>query len=383
MNKINKKRIGIDARFYGPVGKGLGRYTKELTDSLLEIDDINDYVVFLGRDNFDEFKTENPRVKKVLAPVRWYTLAEQIKMPFLIWKEKIDLMHFHHFNVPVFCPSKFVVTIHDLILIKFPSRRASRLSPYLYWIKNTAYYFVLRIALMRSEKIIAVSEFTKKDILENFKLDSDKIFVTYEGVSKNLLSLYREGERRAILEKYQIKKPFLLYVGNAYPHKNLEWLIDVYFESKYLLNFELVLVGKEDYFYKRLKDQVLNLTRNGNFKRVIFPGYIPDEELSAFFQEASIYIFPSKYEGFGIPPLEAMANHCPVLSSNAASMPEILGEAAIYFNPENKESMIKAIRITENKEKTESLIRKGIEQVKKYSWLDCSKKTLRIINDIN
>lgn len=386
MNEKNKKikRIGIDARFYGPVGKGLGRYTQEVVDNLLEIDHENEYVIFLGKENFDSFQTQNLKAKKVLADVRWYTLAEQILMPYYIWREKIDLMHFHHFNVPVLCPTKFVVTIHDLILIKFPSLRASKLSPLLYKIKNIAYKVVLKIAVKRSQKIIAVSEFTKDDILDNFSVKSSKVVVTYEGVSSNLLVNDDDAKNNysKIPSKYGILKPYLLYVGNAYPHKNLEWLIDSFFKHKERLDeYNLVLVGKEDYFYKRLKEKVLDYGDEKFSKKIIFPGYVPDGDLIAFYQEATAYVFPSKYEGFGIPPLEAMANNCLVISSNAASMPEILGEAAIYFEPESEDGFIKAIENLKNEATVIDLKQKGLEQIKKYSWLDCAEKTRIVLNE--
>ena len=384
MKKDKRKIIGIDARFYGPVGKGLGRYTQEVVDNLLAIDDANNYVVFLGKENFDIFKTDNPRVKKVLADVRWYTLTEQILMPYYIWREKITLMHFHHFNIPIFCPTKFVVTIHDLILIKFPSLRATKLSPLLYKIKNTAYRFVLSFAIRKSKKIIAVSEFTKKDILENFSIDSDKIVVTLEGVSERLIEKdINSGNIEKVLEEYKIKNPYLLYVGNAYPHKNLEWLMDVFYKDLGDLKIDLVLVGKEDYFFKRLKDYKVQNESNGDNRKVIFPGYVSDENLQLLFQGALAYVFPSKYEGFGIPPLEAMANNCPVISSNRASMPEVLGEAALYFDPEDKNALFELIKkIYKNIQIGEDLIKKGREQVKKYSWTKCAEMTKNVLEEV-
>ena len=130
------KKIGIDARFYGPVGKGLGRYTQEVVDNILAMDKENDYVIFLSKENFASFKSPNGRVKKVLVKARWYTLAEQTIMPYLVLKESLDLMHWPHFNVPILCPVKFIVTIHDLILTKFPTTRATALGPLFYRIKN-------------------------------------------------------------------------------------------------------------------------------------------------------------------------------------------------------------------------------------------------------
>ncbi|MFH1661829.1 MAG: glycosyltransferase family 1 protein [Candidatus Falkowbacteria bacterium] len=389
MNKI--KKIGIDARFYGPIGKGLGRYIQEVVDNVIKIDTENKYVIFLGSDNFDEFTCDNKNVKKVLTDAKWYSLSEQVKMPFLIWKEHLDLIHFPHFNVPIFCPTKFVVTIHDLILTKFPTQRATTLSPIFYKIKNLAYKIIIWSAVKRSKKIIAVSEFTKNDIVKQFKVKSKKIIVTYEGVAnlaKGRDSLFaKKLDDKKTLLGYNINSPFLLYVGNAYPHKNLEGLIRIF----KIINSEnsglrLVLVGKEDYFYERVKNYAKELdlfNEDENNSRIIFPGYVPDAQLEILFKKAVAYIFPSLYEGFGLPPLEAMAKGCPVVSSNKASMPEILGDVAIYFNPENKDEMLYQIKkIINNQDLRDKLIKKGYEQVKKYSWWECANKTLGVYNNI-
>jgi len=387
-NNITKaKRIGIDARFYGPVGKGLGRYTQEIVDNILKLDQQNKYVIFLCKENFNEFD-DSKNIKKVLADAKWYSFTEQIKMPWLIWKEHLDLMHFPHFNVPIFCPTKFIVTIHDLILTKFPTTRATTLGPILYKIKNFFYKLVIWLAVKRAKKIITVSHFTKNDIMKKFKIKTERIIVTYEGVAN--FTKGREGQEiddKKIILGYNINsfhkdvqnKPFLFYVGNAYPHKNLEGLIKVYIEIyKSNPNLALILVGKEDYFYKRLKDFANKL----NIK-VIFPGYVPDNQLGILYRQALAYVFPSFYEGFGLPALEAMAYGCPVVSSNQASMPEILGNAAIYFNPYNEKEMANQIKkIIEDDNLRQTLIKKGLEQVKKYSWQECAKETLAIYHQI-
>ncbi|MDD4271954.1 MAG: glycosyltransferase, partial [Patescibacteria group bacterium] len=222
-NKI--KRIGIDARFYGPLGKGLGRYTQEIVDNIIKLDRDNEYVIFLRRENFNDFKNNNPKVKKVLADIGWYTLTEQILLPYYIWREQPDLMHFPHFNVPIFCPVKFIVTIHDLILIKFPTLRATTLGPVIYKIKNLAYRFVISSAVKRAKKVLAVSDYTKQTIVEQFKIASDKVIVTYEGVAELTKAPFNKGGGGDL-----ISQPYLLYVGNAYPHKNLEGLIKVFSE---------------------------------------------------------------------------------------------------------------------------------------------------------
>jgi len=194
-------------------------------------------------------------------------------------------------------------------------------------------------------------------------------------------------DNKKTLALYDIHGPFLLYIGNAYPHKNLEGLILVF--SKLHLKYpdlRLVLVGKEDYFYNRVKEvaKTNNLWQKENHNSpVVFTGYVPDIDLEALFQEATVYVFPSLYEGFGLPPLEAMAHGCPVVSSDRASMPEILGDAALYFDPENKLDMFNVIeKVLNDSSERDRLIKLGHEQVKKYSWWECALATSRIYHKV-
>lgn len=382
-------RIGIDARFYGPLGKGLGRYTQEIVDNVVALDSSNEYIIFLSRENFDEFIPSSPRVSKVLADVRWYTLAEQFVMPRLIKEAGVDLMHFPHFNVPVRCPVPFVVTIHDLILTKFPTQRATTLGPIIYFLKNLGYRFVISRAVKRAERVIGVSQFTKDDIIKQFSLAPEKVAMIYEGVAH----LRRETDSRftaklnpsEVLSGYCILEPYLLYVGNAYPHKNLEMLIRVFKKlHQSYPDLKLVLVGREDYFYSRLKAYAeQERLHDGENGPVIFPGYVPDRDLETFFQHAAVYVFPSKYEGFGLPPLEAMAEDCPVASSKESCLPEILGEAAVYFDPYDEASMAKTITdIFENPDLRNRLIEKGRKQVTLYDWKEAARQTLALYEEI-
>jgi len=382
MCRENKKinRIGIDARMYGPIGKGLGRYTKEAVDNILALDVNNYYVIFLRKENFHLLKTENPNVKKIIVDVKWYSLAEQIIMPYYIRREKIDLMHFPHFNVPILNTKKFVVTIHDLILTKFSTRRATTLNPIFYFFKNVFYKLIIYSAIKRAKKIIAVSNFTKSDIIKQFRAEEEKIKVIYEGVA-NDLKIYKLKDDKEVKLRYNITTPYLLYVGNAYPHKNLEGLVEVFAKiRKKYLQLNLILVGKEDYFYSRLKKEI---RRKGQAENIKFTGYVPDRDLAAIYKGALFYVFPSFYEGFGLPPLEAMEHGCPVLSSKETCLKEILGRAALYFDPNNKEDMKnKIIRIIEDRNLRQELIEKGYKQVKKYSWKECARKTLAVYNTL-
>ncbi|MFA5184118.1 MAG: glycosyltransferase family 1 protein [Patescibacteria group bacterium] len=390
-------RIGIDARFYGPVGKGLGRYTQEVVDNIIKIsgaestalapgDDFS-YVIFLSAANFDEFTAVDGRVKKVRLDCPWYSLSEQLWMPYLLWREKLDLIHFPHFNVPILTPAKFIVTIHDLILTRFPTTRATTRGRLMYSLKDAAYRLVIWSALRRSAKIITVSEFSRMDIVTRFKIAPEKIAVTYEGVAnlaKGRDSLFvAKLDNQETLAQYHIPRNFLLYVGNAYPHKNLEALLRVFARlHSQQTDLRLVLVGKLDYFYERIQGEAraLNLWQRGNLNSpVIFPGYVPDAQLQIMYAEARAYVFPSLYEGFGLPPLEAMAQNCPVVSSDRASLPEILGEAAAYFNPTDEDAMLSQIKaVLENEALRTELKKRGLDQAKKYNWWQCAHETLAV-----
>lgn len=371
-SKIKMARIGIDARFYGTIGKGLGRYTQKLIENLEKIDTENRYFVFLRKENFEEYQPKNSNFQKVLADYKWYTMSEQINMPRILKKHGLDLVHFPHFNVPIFYRKKFIITIHDLILIHFPTIRGTTLNPFYYWIKFLAYKVIIDSAIKRAKKIIAVSNFTKSDILNNYKISEKKILVTYESSDENSTENRSNGNEK-ILEKYGIIKPYILYVGNAYPHKNLEALILAFSEVSETKNLKLVLVGKEDYFYKRLKDKV----RNGGMKNVIFTDFVPDKELDGIYKNSLFYIFPSLYEGFGLPPIESMKRGVPVASSDHECMKEILGKSAYFFDARKKENIKKAIeKLFTDNELRDKLIKKGLEQVKKFSWKKMTEKTL-------
>jgi glycosyltransferase involved in cell wall biosynthesis len=372
-------RIGIDARFFGSIGKGLGRYTQKLIENLERVDSENQYFVFLRRANWGEYQPTSGNFTKVLADIPWYSLQEQIRMPKLLEKCGIDLMHFPHFNIPVSYKGRFIVTIHDLILFRYPTRRASTLSAPTYFLKKKAYHRVINRAIRHSEKIIAVSDHTKKDVLKHFKINPEKISVTYEGVDTNEVPLSHSAE--SILGKYGIIKPYILYVGNAYPHKNLERLVLAFKEiARRHSGLSLVLAGREDYFYKRLKKFAIE---NGT-EKIVFPDHIEDDHLPTVYREAKLYVFPSLYEGFGLPPLEAMARNVPVASSNASCLPEILGNAAYYFDPRGTSETAEAIeKVLTDNDLRKKLILAGQKQIKKYSWKKMAEETLDIYSRLS
>lgn len=364
--------IGIDARFYGPQEKGLGRYTQKLIEHLQRIDQHNHYVVLLQPDRIANFPLPNDRWTAVPAPFRWYTLEEQLKMPGLIKQIGVDFMHFPHFNVPMFYRGPYVVTIHDLIITKHPKRRASTLGVLTYWLKYLAYKVVVDFAVKRAKKIITVSGFSRKELLEYYHLPSDRVVVTYEAADPP-----EDQNATHNLAHYGITTPYLLYVGNAHPHKNLERLAEAFatFRKEHA-EYSLVLVGGHDYFYQRLMNDLRQRQLDTN---VVFPGFVPDEDLGLLFQDARAYVFPSMAEGFGLPPLEAMWRKTPVISSNATCLPEVLGDAAEYFDPACPREMVAAMnKIVIDEPLRATLVAKGLERVQRFSWDQMAKETLQI-----
>jgi len=365
------KRIGIDARFYGPSGKGIGRYTQQLIASLEKLDNNNEYFVFLNQEGFDSYQPANPRWHKVLVNIPWYCVKEQLVLPKILNQYHLDLMHFLHFNVPLFYQGKFVVTVHDLIHLKF-NPRGSTHSLAKYLIKYWLYRLVSAGAIRRSSQIIAVSEFVKKQIMDYYKIDSKKINVTYEATFMTT----NEQVSKIQNSRPEINTPYLLYVGNAYPHKNLTKLLAALKTIAAAENIYLVLVGKKDYFYQALEKTVKNL---GLEDRAIFLGQVSDNDLPGLYQNALAYVFPSLMEGFGLPGLEAMIYNCPILSSNAGSLPEIYGPAALYFNPDDVTAIARTIKmILHDPAQQEKLKKLGQEQIKKYSWDKCAQETIDI-----
>lgn len=384
-------RIGIDGRFYGgEFAKGLGRYTEKLVEYLVAHDREHTYVLFLQdegiaawRKRFGHLKLEEQgRWTLVRAPYRWYTLAEQLKLPRLLKKAHVDTMLFPHFNVPFLYRRPFIVTIHDLIILKFPTERATTLGPLLYKLKHMAGKMVMRHAALSSSHVITVSEFSKKDICEYYGLPESRVSVTYEAAHAYPSTQTRtpEQEREMVMQSFGVSKPFVLYVGNAYPHKNVEVLLDVAQKAKQngaAPTWQILLVGKKDYFYERLQQSV---QERGLQDVVVFAGFVTDEQLGALYRTAAAYIFPSLYEGFGLPPLEAMQYGTPVISSNASCMPEILGDAALMVDPHAVSDILRAVeRVWHEPALRADLSARGRAQVARYSWERMMQQTREII----
>lgn len=324
-------KIGIDARMFGS-GFGLARYVRELILHLELNDNENEYVIFLQKNNWDVYTPARPQFQKVLADIPWYSVPEQVSLPRILRRAAVDLMHFPHWNVPLAYRGPFVATIHDLTMYRYPRTDASTHGPLVYWAKDQAHRLVVRQAVRRAKRLFVTSEFTKEDIHHTLGVSREKMLVTYQAPFCH--GDQTEGQTTTLVE-YGIHKPYVLYVGAAYPHKNLSTLLEAWqiFLRNYGDTYQLVLVGKHDWFYEKIKAAVRTIPQ------VVCTGFVPDAALSALYAQASLFVYPSLYEGFGLPPLEAMAKNVPVVASNRSCLPEILGEGALYIDPENSEQM--------------------------------------------
>lgn len=363
-------KIGIDARMINTTG--IGRYTQSLVENLALIDKSNSYYLFLKRDEFNSYRLPAKNFKKILANFHWYGVSEQIKFPKIIKKQKLDLMHFPHFNIPAFYRGKFVVTIHDLTLHKYKTTESTTKGFLIYQLKHFLYKIIIKKAIKKSLKIICPSKFTKKNILEEFGVFEKKIEVTYEGgPSENLKKIIPDEK---VLEKFGVTLPFALYVGNAYPHKNLSLIAEA---IKYLpRDVKIVLAGREDHFYENLKQKV----RDGGYEnRIIFTGFVTDEELVYLYKKALAYLFPSFNEGFGLPPLEAISFGLLPVVANSSCLPEVLGDAALYFDPKDANELANSLKaVLEDEKLRDSIIKNGQEKIKIYSWRKMAKETKNI-----
>jgi glycosyltransferase involved in cell wall biosynthesis len=363
-------KILIDGRLYGLENAGLGRYVVNLVEQLAKIDTENDYVIFLRRKYFENLSL--PRNwRKVLADFRHYSFAEQLRLPRLIYKEKPDIVHFPHFNVPVFFRGKYIVTIHDMLMHKSMGLTATTLPPWIYFIKRVGYRIVFDGAVKRSSAVIVPSQSVKAELLRKYALSPKKIYVTYEGCDEKI------SER----ENANIPKPYFVYAGNAYPHKNLANLI----KAVKLLNTKsnqrviLAIASARNIFTQRVK-KLIERDSACDFVKIL--GFVPDEKLGSLYKHATGFIFPSLSEGFGLPGLEAMAAGTLVAASDIPVFKEIYGEHAIYFDPTDIQSIECTLRTLLNMSEGDrnAEIRKAQNFVKRYSWTKMAEETVRVYN---
>ncbi|EKE15350.1 MAG: mannosyltransferase B-like protein, partial [uncultured bacterium] len=303
-------------------------------------------------------KPDNNFKYKIIKGFLW----SQIFLPLNLYlKKQVDVFFSPAHYTPRFCPIPMVVTIHDLSYFYYPEEF---LKKDFYQLKNWTKYSV-----KKARKIIAVSQTTKNDLIKFYQAPKEKIEVIYNGYNNS-----QKLNSDVILK--DIPKLYFLYVGTLQPRKNLNTLLDAFcFLLKERQAYRLIIVGKKGWLWQDIFAKVADLKLNN---KVIFMGYLTDNELSFLYKNASIFILPSFYEGFGIPILEAMSFNCPVIASNASSLPEIGGDACLYFNPKNPQELkVKIIELLTNQVLRDELVKKGQNRVKLFSWQRCGEETLK------
>lgn len=370
-------RIGIDARMYSTEFTGVGRYVYELVHNLIRLDKKNEYVLFMNEEEYERFELPNKRIKKVLVNAKHYSVAEQTRFWLALKWAKLDLMHFTHFNAPILYRKPSVVTIHDLTLSFYPGKKMNSA------FYRSAYNLVLKNAVRHAKRVIAVSKNTKADLVEITHTSPSKIEVLHEGVGEQFGPKEDHEHVHELQKKYNITKDFMLYTGVWRSHKNLVNLIRAFALLQEDEGFEsqLVITGREDPYYPEVKRTVKEL---GLEHAVIFTGLAPEEELIALYQSAKLYVYPSLYEGFGLPPLEAMRCGTPVVASKNSCIPEICGENnALYFDPYDPEDIANAIRkVWLNEALQKDLRERGLRHSRKFSWEKMAEKTLEIYQSL-
>lgn len=348
-------RLVVDARMMGAGNtRGIGRYIKEITEQIRPKLTQNDELVLLE------------------SSIPWYGLAEQLRFPSIIRAAKPDLLWVPHWNVPLLYRGPLAITIHDLLLRHQPaSAKASTRGPIISWLKRLGHRIVLSNAIHRASVILVPTHAVADDIEKYYPSAYKNVVVTGEGLSE----LPQPSTSK-------ISGDYLLYVGSAYPHKRLDLLIDAWPTiSKKHPALTLVIPGKDDVFLSRIKSQVQN-DRVGN---VLFVGSKDDQELSSLYTNASALVFPTSFEGFGLPPIEALSAGTPVIASDIPVLREVLpSEGVFFFKSGDKDGMITAIEsCLADLPKAKSEARQGGQEVRRrHRWEDAADKTLNALRSI-
>jgi len=356
---IQSVRIGIDARKLHDFG--IGTYIRNLVRHLARLDRETDYVLLCRGEDRAALATLGENFRPVTESSPTYSIAEQVTIPLALKREGVTLFHAPHYVLPPLVRCRSVVTIHDCIHLMFPQYLPSRLA--LRYARTS-----IRLAARRATRVLTVSESSKRDILRFVDAPPDKIDVIYNAYDERFGIEPCEDDVVRVRERYQLHDEFVLYAGNVKPHKNLERLIEAFdlVRKRGLDRLKLVIIGDEISTYAALRRAV---HRHQLHKYVRFLGYMSEETLAVMYRLAGVFVFPSLYEGFGLPPLEAMASGTPVVTSNLSSLPEVTGDSAMLIDPYDPESIALGIyRVLTDESLRRDLRQKGIARAQTFSW---------------
>ena len=366
-------RVAIDARKLHDFG--IGTYIRNLLRQLARIDRQTDYVLLSRAQDMDVAAQLGPNFRAVLEPSPNYSLREQAHVPWVLRRERPDVFHAPHYVLPPAVTCRSVVTIHDCIHLMFPQ-----------YLPNKMAYAYARAsmwaAVKRSDRILTVSEASKRDILHFFNVAPEKIVVVYNAIDDHFWLTPADEEVARVRERYQLDHQFILYVGNIKPHKNLVRLIESFAELR-RTGFEelkLLIIGDEISKLPALRRAVHGHKLH---KHVRFLGFVSDDTLRVLYRLAALFAFPSLYEGFGLPPLEAMASGTPVVASNQSSLPEVTGDAAVLVDPYDVASIVDGMRrVLSDATLAADLRRRGPARAREFSWSRSVEQTRTVYEEV-
>jgi glycosyltransferase involved in cell wall biosynthesis len=365
-------RVAIDTRKIHDFG--IGTYIRNLLRQLARIDRDTEYVLLCREADLGIAAQLGPNFRSVREPSPNYSLREQIHVPWVLRRERPDVYHAPHYILPAAVRCRSVVTIHDCIHLMFPQ-----------YLPNRAAYAYARASMWaaarRSDCILTVSEASKKDILHLFNVKPEKIVVVYNAIDEHFSTSPSDEHVARVRERYQLDHKFVLYVGNIKPHKNLVRLIEAFSRLRRTHDdLKLLIIGDEISKLPALRRAVHSHKLH---KHVRFLGYLRDDTLTVLYRLASVFVFPSLYEGFGLPPLEAMASGTPVVTSNVSSLPEVTGDAAVLVDPYDVESIEDGMRrVIDDPVLAATLRRKGLQRAREFSWERSVEKTQRVYREV-
>lgn len=362
-------KILVNALQFSPDGAGISKYSHKLAEVIMKNNPNVD--VLCRKDMVDKFENKERLIPIDIKGSSDRIITEQVKLLKLY--KNYDIVHFLDYATPALYKGKKIATIHDMAMhtMKDKYTKGQVLT------KTT----LLKNTIKNADKLICISEFTKNELLKYYpNVDESKIEVVYNGFEYNEMVLTQQTINTT-LKKFNITKDYLLFVGTLSPHKNIERIVEAFNKVRNKgYDYQLVICGKKGWLYEDIFNKVKELKLENE---VIFTDYVTDEELEVLYKNTKLFVFPSLYEGFGFPPIEAMARKVPVLTSREGALPEVVGDAAIFCDAYNVEDIFnKIINILDDKNLSDILIDKGLKRKEYFSWEKLSYKINKIYEDL-
>lgn len=369
-------KIGIDGRELIKEGMtGIGRYLRNFLEFALKARPDHTFIIYGNQNTRVDFRSPNLKIE--IIPEKNTLFWDHVILSRCISKDKVDVFFSPFDKAPIFSSTPCIISVHDL-LFSIVSGKGYR-NRYVY---NTLYLLSRRAIVNKARLIITGSQHAKKDILQRWKIPDKKIKVIPHAVSKRFYPMKSLNLLSKVKAKYGIKKDYMLYVGNFKPHKNVSSLLEAFalLPPRLRDNYQLILSGKLDAYSAQLNAiaEDLRLT-----KKVVFTGTVDEEDLPPLYSGAIIFLFPSLYEGFGLPPLEAMACGTPVICSNVTSLPEVVGDSGILVDPSETKNFIGAMELLlSNRNLRDNLSSKGLQRATEFSLEHFATKLLKTIEGV-